>query len=121
LPARPIFIRINAHTRADRKETISLASEAINSSGGWVIDSRLFSNVSINFNFEIELKNAERLYRVLKEIDIRLTEKSRAALEELTQMASKAYAQAGDVAGTLQITFIHNEPALRIEIPPIPG
>jgi hypothetical protein len=121
LPARPIFIRINAHTRADRKETISLASEAINSSGGWVIDSRLFSNVSINFNFEIELKNIRRLYRALTQIDIRLTEKSRAALEELSERVSITDAPAGDVAGTLQITFIHNEPDLRIEIPPIPG
>jgi hypothetical protein len=121
LPARPIFIRINAFTRADRNEVILLASEAINSSGGWLIDSKLFSNVSINFNFEIEMKNVERLYRALDVIDIRLTEKSRAALEVLTQSASNADAPAGDVVGTLQITFIHNEPDLRIEIPPIPG
>jgi hypothetical protein len=28
---------------------------------------------------------------------------------------------ASEVAGTLEITFIHNEPDLRIEVPPIPG
>jgi hypothetical protein len=121
LPARPIFIRINAFTRADRNEVILLASEAINSSGGWVIDSKLFSNVSINLSFEIELKNIRRLNQALKDIDIRLTEKSRAALDELGERASNANEPAADVAGTLQITFIHNEPDLRIEIPPIPG
>jgi hypothetical protein len=30
-------------------------------------------------------------------------------------------ARASEVAGTLEVSFIHNAPDLRIEVPPIPG
>jgi hypothetical protein len=29
--------------------------------------------------------------------------------------------QQAEIAGSLQITFIHHEPDLRLEVPPIPG
>ncbi len=121
MPPGPLFIRINASTRADRQQIISLVIRAINSSGGWVVDSKLFSNLSINLSFEIELKNITRLNLSLEDIDIRLTEKSRAALEELAGKALEGPASADYFLGTFQITFVHTEPDLRIEIPPVPG
>jgi hypothetical protein len=39
--------------------------------------------------------------------------------EGLEQLEEKA--RASEVTGTLEITFIHNEPDLRIEVPLIPG
>jgi len=52
-----------------------------------------------------------------------LREESRARLAEGSERAEQLSAEEGasEVAGTLEITFIHDEPDLRIAVPPIPG
>ncbi|HJU55703.1 MAG TPA: hypothetical protein VJ715_14060 [Pyrinomonadaceae bacterium] len=49
--------------------------------------------------------------------------KRRARLAEASERAEQLSEEewASEVTGTLEITFIHDEPDLRIEVPPIPG
>jgi hypothetical protein len=44
---------------------------------------------------------------------------SACCLKQMEQLGEEA--RASEVTGTLEITFVHNEPDLRIEVPPIPG
>lgn len=117
------ILRINASTRADRVEMTALAERAILDSGGWILDFKQFSNVSVCINFEIPAKNVERLRQALKATDLRLTGESDDALASHSgpQDRPRAESKEADVSGTLQITFIHDEPDLRRHIPAIPG
>lgn len=106
------IFRINASTRADRHQTIDRAQAAIESSDGWLIDFRPFSNISICFNVEIKRRDIHRLFAALGDIG-------------LGPGAAAHYDPGIDpdetIKGTIQITFIHDQPDLRIEIPEVPG
>lgn len=103
-------LRINATTRADRHQTIRLVEEAIGSSGGWLLDFYMFSNISICFNIEIKTGDIDRLLAALRNIELNLTAEP-PDIEDPDSILD----------GTIQITFIHNEPDLRIDVPAVPG
>ena len=101
---------------------IARVRTAITASGAWVVDVRLFSNVSVCFNFEIPSSHTAQLREALAATGLHLTKESDDSFASLLEHESDADdLQESDIAGTLQITFIHNEPDLRIEVPQIPG
>lgn len=102
---------------------ISKVKEAILRSGGFVVDFHMFSNLSICLNFEIDAAKICSLRAALAETQLQLTEQSRQLLAELCEEAKQRAGdgRASEVAGSIQITFVHDEPDLRIEVPPIPG
>ena len=118
-----MLLHLNGMTRVERHEMISLVREAIHAGGGYVLDFHMFSNAAICINFEVAAGNVERLYSSLKATGLRLSRESHDLLAdccgELDRLGERA--KAADVSGTLQIAFIHDEPDLRIEVPPIPG
>lgn len=111
-------LKLNAVTKEDRNEMIARVREAMAAGGAWILDTKQFSNVSICFNFEIPERKATRLRDELLAIGLRLMED---AEDSLAIVRDTSESGVPDLAGTLQITFIHNEPDLRIEVPPIPG
>lgn len=117
------FLRINAVTRANRDQTIARVRTAIAQSGAWVVDVKLFSNVSVCFNFEVPSSRTAQLRQALTATELRLTKESDDSLASLLEHheAAAKGSRETDIAGTLQITFIHNEPDLRIDVPQIPG
>ena len=117
------FLQLNGITRGDRHEMISRVKEAILQGGGFIVDFRMFSNLSVCLNFEISAGKICDLSAALKSTELRLTEESHKLLADYCQQAEQlsVEARASEIAGTLEITFIHNEPDLRIEVPPIPG
>jgi hypothetical protein len=102
---------------------ISRVKEAILKGGGFIVDFHMFSNLSICLNFEIAVGKISGLYTELKLTGLQLTEQSHVLLRGCLKQTEQLVEEAGasEVAGTLEITFIHNEPDLRIEVPPIPG
>jgi hypothetical protein len=115
------FLRINGSTRADRHQMIFAARDAITSSGGWVTDFKLFSNLSVCLNFEISRGGVARLHTSLDELGVTLSDESERALTEFSRERPERRAAGGEVLGTLQIAFVHDEPDLRIEVPAVPG
>lgn len=119
----PSFLRLSGVTRADRRETISLVTDAILRGGGYVLDFHMFSNAAICINFEVAAGEVESLRSALAATGLRLSEESRELPARRGGGSSEpdARAESGDIAGALHITFVHDEPDLRIEVPPIPG
>lgn len=112
------FLTLNATTQAGRIAVTAAAKDAITAAGGWITGSTAFSNVSLCLNFEIEAALVSRLADTLRSTaaagaPLTLSEASLAALRETDR--------AGELTGTLQITFIHDEPDLRVPVPAIPG
>ncbi|MBL8172859.1 MAG: hypothetical protein JNJ50_32340 [Acidobacteria bacterium] len=118
-------LRLNAITRGNRHQVVAEAKDAISASGGWVLDFKQFSNLSFCLNFELPSRSVTQLRAALAQIDLQLTEASEQLLAEFcAPCASEDPRQqqaASDLTGTLQITFVHNEPELRVTIPAIPG
>jgi hypothetical protein len=52
---------------------------------------------------------------------MQLSDESEVMLKSYDAEAVDASAEEGEIVGTLQISFFHDEPDLRIELPPIPG
>lgn len=102
-----MFLQLSGSTIADRPQMISTLKEAISASGGWLMDFRLFSNLSVCLNFEIAAKDAHRLAALLKETKLSLSDASAQQLAEF--LSEKAVQFDKDVIATLQVTFIHPE------------
>ncbi|MEK6286440.1 MAG: hypothetical protein AABO57_11915 [Acidobacteriota bacterium] len=102
---------------------IARVRSALAASAAWVLDVKQFSNVSVCFSFEIPGNRVARLREALAAADLRLTRESNDSFASFSASNESAGegSQTTDVAGTLQITFIHNEPDLKIEVPRIPG
>lgn len=116
------FLRLNGITKIERFEMLDRLKKAISASNGWITDFHQFSNFSVCLNFEIEIRNVPKLRSSLIETKLSLDEKSLLLLDEFSSRAAEInQASNKEIPGALQISFIHNEPDLRIEVPPIPG
>jgi hypothetical protein len=102
---------------------IARVRTAISASGAWVVDVKLFSNVSVCFNFEVPGRRLTQFREALAATGLHLTKESYNSFAGLLDHDESAAdgSQTTDIAGSLQITFIHNDPDLKIEVPPIPG
>jgi len=114
--ARPRLLQIQGSTRAERLAVTAQASEAVIACRGYILDYHQFSNMAVCFTIEIPPARLTELRAQLAALEIDLKPP---APEE--QALLSAAAAPDEVAASLRIAFIHNEPDLRIEIPAIPG
>jgi hypothetical protein len=118
----PRFLQLYGITRVNRNEMIWRVKEAILKGDAYILDFHMFSNKAVCINFEVAVGDIQKLYSALRQ-EAFLDQESHCLLGEccnqLPQLGESARAK--NVTGTLNITFIHNEPDLRIEVPPIPG
>jgi hypothetical protein len=99
---------------------IARVRDAFIACGGWITDFHEFSNASLCLNFEIPTEKTSELCTALRATGLDLTQENQPSAAS-SPHASTSDAAASDSVGTLQITFIHNEPDLIISVPPIPG
>ena len=111
------FLQLSGFTRADRIQMTDRVSEAINQAGAWITDFHLYSNILICINFEVPIANLGRLAASVQETGLHLSQES---LEQLIP-ANDSTLKDKELVGTLQITFVHNEPDLLRKIPAVPG
>lgn len=115
---RQEFLPISGMTTADRHQVPSDVTRAISATGGWVADHTQFSNIAITIQFSLPSRGLDEFRKRIAEAGIRLNKDS---LAKLQAMAARPSPGPKDVGVSLNITFIHNEPDLRKEIPPVPG
>ena len=120
------FLRLDGITRDERHDMISRVERAFAESNASILDFKMFSNVSLNLLFELPARRIGELSAALSATGLRLSAESREVLADWQQRYEEAAASNSasghtEVAGSLQITFLHHEPDLRIEVPPIPG
>jgi hypothetical protein len=111
------FLRLDGFTRAERIGMTDRVSEAINQAGAWITDFHLYSNILICINFQIPIANLNRLAATLQETGLQLSQES---LDQLIP-AHDSILKEQELVGTLQITFVHNEPDLLRDLPAVPG
>jgi hypothetical protein len=114
-----VFLRINATTSEERSMLLPRLEDAISGAGAWITDYRMFSNISVCLMFEAPLSCLGKLWANLSACDLRLTQQSIAAFQDL--MSKPATSSSGDVVGTIEVTFVHGDGSLKIKVPAVPG
>ena len=111
---------LHAWTRSDRLAITASVRDAVQQAGGWIIDARQSSNLSICLLFEAEVQHLAGLDALLMSLPLHFYGD---CAKELGELASRACdgAVGGEVMCTLQITFLHNDPDLPIPTPAVPG
>ena len=99
--------RFSIVTRMDRNLAISKVCEAISTSGGWIEDQFFFSNKAATIRFEMPFPSTGILQSRLLEEGLKLH-----AEGELPS------GDAGDFRGAISLTFVHQEPDLKRDVPP---
>ncbi|MDF1561407.1 MAG: hypothetical protein P1V51_00085 [Deltaproteobacteria bacterium] len=104
--------RLEGATRVERTRAIRLVEEALQDCGAYIEDFQLFSNIALALRFdELPLERLGELIARLGEEGIRIHE-----------LPGSAPAPAeGRTRGSLHLTFVHDEPDLKHEVPKVPG
>lgn len=100
------FLRIEIATRIERNQALTLISELISGADGWIVSHQLFSNLSATINMEIPASGVEGFVSRLKE----------AGFVPQVQGELPAISH-GDVRGCVALTFIHDEPDMKRDVP----
>lgn len=116
----PKSIRIQGFTRENRHEMVDYAVNSITKCSGWVTNHTMYSNKMIVLNFEIEVKGVSELLILLNQNGLTLFKESTELIHDFPEDSVKANAEK-EIIGSINITFINDEPNTRNHIPPIPG
>ncbi len=102
-------LHLQGCTRIERHAIVDMVEDAIRDANGWILDFHQYSNISLVLEMEVPPGRLDQLLDQLRAGGV-----SFAALPELRPE------EEGDaVLGTLQITFVHDEPDLHVATPPL--
>ena len=120
MSGRPFFI--NIVTSADRHAVIAKVERAISLSGGWLVDHHAFSNRSVSLSIEIASARLATLIDALRDCGLVLPPETIAAIDSLVAGDPAEPASVGpEIRGFVQLTFSHDDPDLRHDVPAVPG
>ena len=114
---RALFLQLDGSTHQDRHE-VTQRVLAVLGRVGFVLDTKVFSNLATVFFFESEVRHLERLREGLLEAGLLLSPKE---LERLEALVAGGEDEERTVRGTLRVTFVHDEPDLKGDVPAVPG
>jgi hypothetical protein len=100
------FLRLEITTHIERNHAITLISQAIKSTGGWIVNHKLFSNTLASISFEIPSSQITYFIESLK-----------VAGFEADVVGDLPASPKGEVSGILSINFVHSEPDMKRDIP----
>ena len=111
-------IKLSAVTSHSRFGIVAELTSTLNELGS-VLDSHQFSNLALALHFEISPRNASKLRPALLSLPMSL---SNSSLEALTAFENAPFEDLPpEITGSLNITFVHNEPDFHMHIPAVPG
>ena len=111
-------IKLTAVTSHSRFTLVTERTAALNDLGS-VLDSHQFSNLALAIHFEISARNVPKLRPALVALPMSLSNSSLEALDSIEKVEFEELPS--EIAGSLNITFVHNEPDFHMHIPSVPG
>jgi len=101
------FLRLEIITRQERNSAISKIRDAVQGAGGWIISHQLYSNTIASINFELGYQDIDKFISLLLLSGLKPN--------VIHDCPRDKY---GEVRAGIAITFIHNEPDLKRDVPP---
>ena len=112
--ARPL--RLRGTTRIQRNVAAHEVGKAVAGMGGVIVGHTAYSSISLAVRFELPAKWVDHLSGELAGCGIRLDDDSEAALRGFSPASDDS-----ELVASLYLRFVHDEPDLRREVPPVPG
>jgi hypothetical protein len=106
------IVMLTAVTRVERKAATSFVFDTVNRLGGWIDDVHMYSNLMNTIRLTLPAGAFVALIAALEEGGIAVDPPQ--GLGEIRDPLVERMA-------TLQLTFIHDEPDLKREVPSVPG
>ena len=108
------LLLLTAATRRERNGDAGFVFDSIHALGGWVDDVNMYSNMMTAVRFTLSENKLDALLTLLARqgISVDPSAKSTETLKE---------AQDKERVFSLQISFLHDEPDLRRDVPAVPG
>ena len=116
--ARPKRLALNAVTKRNRFDVMAEIDDAAAGFGGWIAGHTLFSNIATTFQCVVPLRHVAPFGERLAALSLSLDGESKA---QLTEQAGSTADPETEVNIALNVTFIHDEPDLRRDVPMVPG
>lgn len=105
-------------TRANRHQVSADINDGVIAAGGWVSDHTFFSNIATTFRVVLPPEGLGRFRDLVTAAGVHLDVDSEAAIDALLE---KQKGLPEEIPASLNVTFIHDEPDLKREIPAVPG
>jgi hypothetical protein len=115
---RPRIVMLSGVTRQNRHAVMSDLNDAILKAGGWVEGHSLFSNIATTFRLVLPVSALGHFRGAVRGTGIALDDDSATKLDDL---GKSGRSEGEEVSLTLNVTFIHDEPDLRRDVPAVPG
>ncbi|NBB48976.1 hypothetical protein GVN24_11900 [Rhizobium sp. CRIBSB] len=106
------IVMLTAVTRVERRAATSFVLDTVNRLGGWIDDVRMYSNLMNTIRLTLPAGAFAELVAALEEGGI---------MVDPVQDPGDLRDPATECMATLQLTFIHDEPDLKREVPAVPG
>lgn len=106
------IVMLTAVTRVERKAATSFVFDTVNRLGGWIDDVHMYSNLMNTIRMTLPAGAFGALIEALEEGGFSMS--TPVGLGEVGDPQTERMA-------TLQLTFIHDEPDLKREVPQVPG
>lgn len=105
---------LSAITKQERNTFTTFVIDCISNLGGWVDDVHMYSNIMTTIRFTIAESKIQPFSEVLatRNVTVRL-ERGSLNLPEHSDNSERS--------GSLQITFVHNDPDLKRDVQAVPG
>jgi len=101
------LLRIEACTRQPYAGALFEATTMIGEQGGWLVDQKIYSNMLATINFALPEKAYAPLVAALAAMGFTI----------MSAPESDGASEA-EIYGQLSLTFLHNDPDLRRDVPP---
>lgn len=105
-------------THENRHQVSADINDAVVAAGGWITDHTFFSNIATTFRAVLAPSGLaafrDRIAAIGVHLDAESTEKLAALIENQRGLPE-------EIPASLNVTFIHDEPDLRREVPAVPG
>lgn len=105
-------------THENRHQVSADINDAVVAAGGWITDHTFFSNIATTFRAILAPSGLAVFRHRVTAIGVHLDAES---MEKLAALIENEKGLPEEIPASLNVTFIHDEPDLRREVPAIPG
>ena len=106
------LVQLQAITRQNRHEVNRFIFDTVSSLGGWIDDVQMYSNLMSTIRMTLPLGRYGEFAEALTDSGVPV---------DLPEHLAVSSEDTREQPASLQVTFVHNEPDLRREIPAVPG
>lgn len=115
---RPKLVMLAGVTKRNRHAVMADVNDIVAGLGGWIIGHTLLSNIATTFRLALPADRLEAFRAGVAAAGVVLDAESSHVVSDAI---AEQHQMDAEITASLNVTFMHDEPDLRREIPAVPG